>query len=107
MYRSEANLSSVLIVDDEANNLRVLHGLLSQHGYDVRAARDGESALEAAAAVSPDIILLDIKMPEMDGYQVCHHLKQNENTRDIPVIFISALNNVHDIVQAFEAGGVD
>jgi two-component system, sensor histidine kinase and response regulator len=107
MYRSEANLSSVLIVDDEANNLRVLHGLLSQHGYDVRAARDGESALEAAVSVVPDIILLDIKMPEMDGYEVCTRLKQHEATREIPVIFISALNNVHDIVLAFEAGGVD
>ena len=107
MYRSESNLSSVLIVDDEANNLRVLHGLLSQHGYDVRAARDGESALEAANAVHPDIILLDIKMPEMDGYEVCAKLKQNEETREIPVIFISALNQVNDIVRAFEIGGVD
>jgi two-component system, sensor histidine kinase and response regulator len=107
MYRSESNLSSVLIVDDEANNLRVLHGLLSQDGYDVRAARDGESALEAANSVQPDIILLDIKMPEMDGYEVCAKLKQNEATREIPVIFISALNNVNDIVQAFEIGGVD
>jgi two-component system, sensor histidine kinase and response regulator len=99
--------SSILIVDDEPNNLKVLHGLLSQYGYDVRAARDGESALEAAQSVLPDIIFLDIRMPEMDGYEVCNRLKSNEATRDIPVIFISALNNVNDIVQAFQAGGVD
>jgi two-component system, sensor histidine kinase and response regulator len=107
MEHSASFSYSVLIVDDEPNNLKVLHGLLSQHNYDVRAARDGESALEAARTLLPDIILLDIKMPEMDGYEVCRRLKANEVTRDIPVIFISALNSVNDIVQAFQVGGVD
>lgn len=107
MDRSASFSSSVLIVDDEPNNLKVLDGLLGQAGYDVRAARDGKAALEAAEALFPDIILLDIRMPEMDGYEVCHQLKANPATREIPVIFISALSNVSDIVQAFQVGGVD
>ncbi|MGB7338395.1 MAG: hybrid sensor histidine kinase/response regulator [Phototrophicaceae bacterium] len=103
-YKSNA---SILIVDDEPNNLKVLHNLLTQNGYDVRAARDGQTALQAAAATHPDLILLDIKMPNMTGYEVCEILKRDEELADIPVIFISALNNVADIVKAFEVGGVD
>ena len=103
-YKSNA---SILIVDDEPNNLKVLHQLLSENGYDVRAARDGKTALEAAGATHPDLILLDIKMPNMTGYEVCEILKRTEELADIPVIFISALNNVTDIVKAFEVGGVD
>ncbi|MEM9955447.1 MAG: hybrid sensor histidine kinase/response regulator [Chloroflexota bacterium] len=103
-YRSNA---SILIVDDEPNNLKVLHNLLTQNGYDVRAARDGKTALQAAEMTQPDLILLDIKMPNMTGYEVCEILKDNSDLADIPVIFISALNNVTDIVKAFEVGGVD
>lgn len=103
-YKTNA---SILIVDDEPNNLKVLHNLLTQNGYDVRAARDGKTALEAANVTHPDLILLDIKMPNMTGYEVCQTLKQDDDLAHIPVIFISALNNVTDIVKAFEVGGVD
>jgi len=103
-YKSNA---SILIVDDEPNNLKVLHNLLSGNGYDVRAARDGHAALDAARTTYPDLILLDIKMPGMTGYEVCEVLKQDSALAEIPVIFISALNNVGDIVKAFEVGGVD
>jgi len=99
--------ATILIVDDEPNNLKVLYELLARNNYDVRAARDGQTALEAIRAEVPDLILLDIKMPYIDGYEVCQILKSNAETRDIPIIFISALNQVEDIVRAFDAGGVD
>ena len=100
------NLSAnILIVDDEPNNLKVLHNLLTQHNYRVQAAREGHTAIEAAISSQPDLILLDIKMPEMTGYEVCQVLKENPETKDIPVIFISALNHVDDIVDAFSVGG--
>jgi len=102
-----ATKDSILIVDDEPNNLKVLYNLLIEQNYEVRAARNGETALQAAQDDPPDLILLDIKMPEMDGYEVCSHLKADERTRDIPVIFISALNQTEDIVKAFACGGVD
>ncbi|GAB5493979.1 MAG: hybrid sensor histidine kinase/response regulator [Phototrophicaceae bacterium] len=107
MYNAYKSNASILIVDDEPNNLKVLHNLLTQNDYDVRAARDGKTAIEAARATHPDLILLDIKMPNMDGYEACQILKQDEDLADIPVIFISALNNVSDIVKAFQVGGVD
>ena len=97
----------LLIVDDDLPNLRVLSNLLSEQGYQVRSARDGETALMIAAAEPPDLIMLDIRMPGMDGYQVCEQLKGDVGTRDIPVIFISALDDVDDIVRGFEIGGVD
>lgn len=99
--------SNVLIVDDEPQYRTGLDGLLTQYGYSVQTASDGKTALEMAQANPPDIILLDIKMPEMDGYEVCQRLKADPSTRDIPVIFISALTSVNDIVHAFQAGGVD
>lgn len=101
------NVETILIVDDEPNNLKVLYDLLSQHSYEVRAARDGQMALDTVQAATPDLILLDIKMPGMTGYDVCQRLKANPETRDVPVIFISALNQVEDIVKAFDVGGVD
>ena len=107
MYDPYRTKSSILIVDDEPNNLKVLHQLLSEKGYDVRAARDGKTALEAARATHPELILLDIKMPDMTGYEVCEEMQRDEALKDIPVIFISALNNVDDIVRAFDVGGVD
>ncbi|MEL6927799.1 MAG: EAL domain-containing protein [Cyanobacteria bacterium J06600_6] len=98
---------NILIVDDIADNLRVLSRTLSQEGYKIRCAKNGAMALEAAAKVIPDLILLDINMPGMDGYEVCQHLKSEVDTRDIPVIFISALNDVLDKVKAFGVGGLD
>ena len=98
---------SIVIVDDTPNNLRLLVGILKERGYKVRPAPSGVRALATVRKEPPDLILLDIMMPEMDGYAVCKALKTDEQTRDIPVIFLSALNEVFDKVKAFKAGGVD
>lgn len=98
---------SVLIVDDNPNNLRVLSGMLENAGYLIRPALSGETALRSIHAAPPDIILLDIRMPEMDGYEVCRRLKQDPATEAIPVIFISALHEAEDKVCAFQTGGAD
>lgn len=109
MTTSEINQSSfsILVVDDTPDNLRLLVGLLTEKGYKIRPVTSGKMALSAAQGMPPDLILLDINMPEMDGYQVCEQLKADERTRDIPVIFLSALNDVFDKVKAFAIGGVD
>lgn len=98
---------NIIIVDDNPNNLQVLTGILQQQGYKVRPALSGAIALRAIAAHSPDLILLDIRMPEMDGYETCRRLKSEDGKRDIPVIFISALNEIDDKLSAFRAGAVD
>jgi len=98
---------NILIVDDTPANLRLLSQMLAEQGYRVRPVPDGPLALEATRAEPPDLILLDIRMPEMDGYEVCEHLKADAQTRDIPIIFISALGETQDKVRAFTAGGVD
>ncbi len=97
----------ILIIDDTADNLRVLSLLLTKHGYNVRKALNWQMALIACETVLPDLILLDIMMPEVDGYKVCQRLKASDFTADIPVIFISALDDIFDKVKAFGAGGVD
>ncbi len=97
----------ILIVDDTPANLRVLSTMLTEQGYKVRKALNGEMALTACQALVPDVILLDIMMPEMDGYEVCQHLKADERTRKVPIIFISALDEALDKVKAFCAGGSD
>ena len=98
---------SILVVDDIADNLHILANTLSKQGYQVRCAKNGSMALRGANTIQPNLILLDIKMPDIDGYQVCQKLKANEQTRHIPVIFLSALDDVLDRVKAFEVGGVD
>jgi adenylate cyclase len=98
---------NILVVDDTPNNLRLLSTLLMEQGYEVGKAINGQMALKSAQAAPPDLILLDINMPEMNGYEVCSLLKANPQTRDIPVIFISALDEVLDKVKAFSVGGVD
>ncbi|HZX30668.1 MAG TPA: HD domain-containing phosphohydrolase, partial [Rhodocyclaceae bacterium] len=98
---------SIVIVDDNPNNLQVLSSILQQAGYKVRPALGGEIALHAINASPPDLVLLDIRMPEMDGYETCRRLKANERLKDIPVIFISALSDTEDKLAAFAAGGVD
>jgi signal transduction histidine kinase len=95
------------MVDDTPTNVRLLSDLLISRGYEVREALNGPTALAMVKANPPDMILLDIFMPDMDGYQVCELLKADPNTRDIPVIFISALSDVDNIVKGFEVGGVD
>jgi adenylate cyclase len=97
----------ILIVDDMPDNLRLLSTMLASHGYQVRKAINGQLALQAAQMSPPDLILLDINMPKMNGYEVCQQLKRIENTKDIPVIFISALDDVMEKVKAFQVGGVD
>src|SRR5512138_1107686 len=97
----------ILVVDDTPANLRLLTDLLAQNGYRVRPASDGALALKSVAARMPDLILLDVSMPELDGYEVCRRLKADEQTRHIPVIFISAFGDTQQKVAGFEAGGVD
>lgn len=97
----------ILVVDDDIASLRLLSCLLAEYGYEVRSARDGSTALMMVAADPPDMVLLDVQMPEMDGYQVCDHLKLNPASRDIPVLFISARDGVFDKTRGFEVGGVD
>ena len=99
--------ASILIVDDTMYSLRVFSNLLAQEGYQVQTAQDGPTALEMVEEARPDLILLDILMPGMDGIEVCQQLKENDRTSDIPVIFISALGEMIDKVKGFEAGGVD
>ena len=98
---------NILVVDDTPDNLRLLSTLLTERGYRVRAASNGQMALAAAKAQPPDLILLDVRMPQMNGYQVCQALKSQENTSTIPVIFLSALSDAPDKVKAFEVGGAD
>lgn len=105
-FHSDDN-QSIVIVDDLPDNLRLLSGILKEKGYRVRPSPSGKRALVTIAKEPPDLILLDIMMPEMDGYEVCRQLKENDQTADIPVIFLSALNEVFDKVKAFRAGGVD
>lgn len=99
--------SSILIVDDNATNLGVLYDYLSQSGFSVLVAQNGTVGLRLAEENEPDIILLDILMDDMDGYEVCQKLKSMPSTREIPVIFISALSETHDKIKGFETGGVD
>ncbi|GBF80918.1 hybrid sensor histidine kinase/response regulator [Aphanothece sacrum] len=98
---------NLLVVDDTPDNLRLLSAMLSEQGYKVRKALNGQMALNTIYQVPPDLILLDINMPQMNGYDVCQNLKSNEKTQEIPVIFISALDDVLDKVKAFKMGGVD
>jgi diguanylate cyclase (GGDEF)-like protein len=97
----------ILIVDDKPENLHVLSTLLTEQGYCVRGVVSGSMALRAVQSAPPHLILLDIMMPDMDGYAVCHQLKADPKTASIPIIFISALDEVFDKVQAFQNGGVD
>ncbi|MCG6133084.1 MAG: EAL domain-containing protein [Nostoc sp. LLA-1] len=105
--RLDTKKKDILIIDDMADNLRVLSSLLTREGYNVRKALNWQMALTACQTVLPDLILLDIMMPDVDGYEVCQRFKEWDLTADIPVIFISALDDVFDKVKAFQVGGVD
>ncbi|MEN8447807.1 MAG: response regulator, partial [Cyanobacteria bacterium J06555_13] len=98
---------NILVVDDTPNNLRLLLKILSEQGYRVRPVTEGGMAITAAQLDPPDLILLDVKMPGMDGYEVCRQLKADARTRDVPIIFLTVLDDVIDIVKGFELGGVD
>ncbi len=98
---------NILVVDDTVANLKLLQDMLRRSGYDARPCPNGPMALRAAESDPPDLILLDINMPDMDGYEVCERLKKMERIADVPVIFISALSETNDKLEAFRRGGVD
>ena len=98
---------TILVVDDLPENVTLLARMLGRRGYRVRTAHSGPQALLVAAAEPPDLILLDISMPEMDGFEVCRRLKEQPSLREVPVIFISALTETEGLVEAFHRGGVD
>ena len=107
MDPSVEHKGDILIVDDNPVNLDLLSNMLMDRIYRVRVATNGRRALAAARSRPPDLVMLDINMPEMDGYEVCRQLKAGDETRDVPVIFISALDEAMDKVRAFEVGGAD
>ncbi len=101
------NQNKILVVDDTSASLRLLTDLLTAEGYQVRSAISGELALISASKNPPELVLLDIRMPQMDGYEVCRRLKANPLTSDVPVIFLSAASEIKDKVQGFQLGAVD
>jgi putative two-component system response regulator len=105
--RQREDEDKILVVDDNPANLTLLQATLEGQGFRLLAARDGTSALAVAAQTSPDLVLLDIRMPEMDGYEVCRRLKSDPQTSEIPVIFLSALERTQDKVRGLELGAVD
>jgi adenylate cyclase len=98
---------NVLVVDDVPTNIQVLATALSRQGYEVQTATTGKTAIACIESLIPDVILLDIMMPDMDGYAVCNHLKNYTLTRDVPIIFVSAVHDAASKVRAFGAGGAD
>jgi len=105
--RKDSNPPSVLIIDDQPENLAVISEYLSDSGLTILISQTGESGVERAAYSKPDLILLDILMPGIDGFETCRRLKSNDFTKEIPVIFMTALTDLVDKVKGFEVGGVD
>ena len=97
----------IMIVDDNPQNIKILGNVLDENGYDTAVFLNGKSAIEFAKTEDPDLILLDIMMPDMDGYEVCEKLKKDMGTQTIPIIFITAKTETDDIVKAFDLGAVD
>lgn len=106
-HQSEVHRGDILVVDDTPDNLRLLATMLTDKGYEVRSVISGKMALMGIQSAPPDLILLDVNMPQMNGYEVCKQLKADPKTREIPVIFISALDEVADKIKGFQVGGVD
>ncbi len=107
MASTKSEMARILIVDDVPDNIRILGTILQQQGYRVNGAKSGLKALELAAKKNPDLILLDIMMPETDGFEVCQRLKADPETQDIPVIFLTAMDQVQDMVKGFQLGAAD
>jgi two-component system sensor histidine kinase/response regulator len=107
MIAAQGQKGTIMVVDDQPANLKLLEDMLGNQGYRVRSFPRGRLALSAASLKAPDLILLDINMPEMNGYEVCERLKADEGLREVPVIFLSALNETSDKVRAFQTGAVD
>jgi len=103
----ETKKPTILIVDDNPNNLKVLAGVLKGEGYDFRMAKSGHSALSILEKMHPDLILLDIQMPEMDGFETCEKIKKIEANKNIPVVYLTANTDTDSIEKAFHSGGVD
>ncbi len=99
--------ADILVVDDDITSLRLLTEILDEEGYQVRSVEQSQLGLDSALAQPPSLILLDVKMPEISGFEVCQRLKQDERTREVPIIFVSALQELQDRIQGFEVGGVD
>ena len=107
MHELQIKNATILLVDDDSKNLGVLFEYLSCYGFTVLLSQDGESAIQQAETEQPDLILLDVIMPVMDGVETCRALKARDSTKDIPVIFLTALSETTDKVKGFEAGGAD
>ncbi len=105
--RDKMEKGRILIVDDRSENIQVLGGILKQNGYLINVAQNGRQALDNVEAMIPDLILLDIMMPKMDGFEVCRHLKAEARTRCIPVVFLTAKSEAENIVKGFDLGAVD
>ncbi|TAF02799.1 MAG: response regulator [Nostocales cyanobacterium] len=105
--KSPKNLINILVVDDVLENIRLLSSILERHGYQTRKAISGAMALTTVEAAQPSLILLDVRMPDMSGYEVCQQLKSHPKTASIPIIFLSAADDISDKVQAFQVGGAD
>ena len=97
----------ILVVDDNSENRKILGNLLTKNGYEVGSASDGFKALKFIENILPDLILLDVMMPGMDGFEVCRKIKNDLTTKNIPIIFLTAKTNTEDIVKGFKLGGVD
>ena len=107
MTTRSTNRGLILLVNDTPTNLEMLVDYLSEHGFEVAIAIDGEAALKQSQLVCPDLILLDVMMPGLDGFEACRRLKENDLTKDIPVIFITALSDQDHILKGFSVGAVD
>ena len=105
--RFTADKADILVVDDKPDNLRLLATILTERGYEVRKAISGQLCLRAAKAVVPDLILLDINMPGISGYEICQQLRATPSTKNVPIVFLSALHETIDKVKAFQCGGND
>lgn len=103
----ENRKNKILVVDDVAVNVQLLTTYLTSVGYNVIAARDGQEALEKVVACNPDLVLLDVMMPKFNGFEVCERIKSEEATRIVPVIMVTALNEIEDKIKATEAGADD
>ena len=97
----------ILIIDDIASNIQVVANVLKKHNFNISYAQSGKTGIERAMQIDFDLILLDIMMPEMDGYEVCAHLKRNAKTKDVPIIFLTAKTTEDSLKKGFESGGVD
>ena len=107
MNSTDVSQAVILLVDDNPTNLKVLYGAIADSGWEILVATDGESAIEQAEYAHPDLILLDIMMPGIDGFETCQRLKANPDTHDIPILFMTALADTVDKVRGLSIGAVD